>query len=951
MSPSAPSPSSVGSIAVRLGLITADQLENARAAQAASPQKSLDDILIEQNLLTADQIQSILRESTRFSTPDRRPARVQARPAARPASVRPKSTAKGDARKTWILVGTIGGLTVAALVGFLMLRPKGEQPEEKTAAPTVKPADTPKPKDPPKETPAVKPKAAEAAKVENLRIRANLKKLTGSSEITERWNSAVDRINSMRDPEQYKPVLEDLTVLVKDSAGTPWSEDIREGYRDVIDAVKKRGEQVYGFLADEVERLISGGKHGAALRSWDWFPGNLDLAGLYATKIEGIKKKTVEAGRGYYRQLTDGADRLIKEGKFQEAQLSLFKALEIEFPEFSNDAYKRINEVTVQLEAALNREAEEELARFAKEEAERGEAAGVEARLQGQFFEMVSRRRLDAARELLTRQSTPGAQKAVDGLKTTLDDVVAGFELAGESLKKQIGRQVTLAFLENAAARTRSFQLKAIKDGKIVYSLEGRDLTAPLSDLHSQELTRLSGALPEADRAYLAGLAQFLAGEFEQAHTILTGGHARAKGLIAFVEGSSDFLAKNAPMLKERAARFVAARQFEQAIPVLTRLTSIPNERKDALRARARAFFHLNNFSAVLLDIRSLFQLDDLSPENIDLLNQSYQRSAHIKLAADTYETAADRLPKNKNVADNLFRLYMQTHQYDKARKAAKRALDGGAIQAQRYDQMMYEAEVVEKCGMAGTTHKSQFGRYDVITDSNPEYANRMAQLMDEVYRAYSKYFSYKKNETLRFKVLLFRNESDFLKYNSSISGIVFPPGTRLEAWYSPGQKQLVGFDMNDWEEMRSTFRHEGLHQFIDYFVDGCPAWFNEGYASFFETSTVDEIKFNPSRHMAAKAWIRDSKNSFRDLFMMGTRDFQAKGAIMYGPSWAAIYYLIVNGQKNVLDAYLEALMEGKNPEQAFDTIFGPGRMNFEKYEADLRRAIFNDEYKETGTK
>src|SRR5262245_17512348 len=104
MSPS----SSVGPIAVRLGLITADQLENARAAHASAPQKSLDDILIEQNLLTADQIQSILRESTRHAPPERRPARVQARPAARPAAPRPHATAKNDTRKTWILVGAIG---------------------------------------------------------------------------------------------------------------------------------------------------------------------------------------------------------------------------------------------------------------------------------------------------------------------------------------------------------------------------------------------------------------------------------------------------------------------------------------------------------------------------------------------------------------------------------------------------------------------------------------------------------------------------------------------------------------------------------------------------------------------------------------------------------------------------------------------------------------------------
>ena len=80
---------------------------------------------------------------------------------------------------------------------------------------------------------------------------------------------------------------------------------------------------------------------------------------------------------------------------------------------------------------------------------------------------------------------------------------------------------------------------------------------------------------------------------------------------------------------------------------------------------------------------------------------------------------------------------------------------------------------------------------------------------------------------------------------------------------------------------------------------------------------------------------------------MLDHRTFQSKGAIMYGPSWAAVYYLIVNGQKSVIDAYLDALMEGKNRQQAFDAIFGPGKLNWEEFDAKLRRAIFNEEYKE----
>ena len=55
---------------------------------------------------------------------------------------------------------------------------------------------------------------------------------------------------------------------------------------------------------------------------------------------------------------------------------------------------------------------------------------------------------------------------------------------------------------------------------------------------------------------------------------------------------------------------------------------------------------------------------------------------------------------------------------------------------------------------------------------------------------------------------------------------------------------------------------------------------------------------------------------------------FRARGAMHYGTSWSAIYYFIKSGRKAMLDRYFEALMEGKNQQQAFDVVFGPGKAN-----------------------
>ena len=955
MAQPAPPRRSVGPIAVQLGLISREQLEAAQAAQAASPGKSLDQILVDQKALTQEQIRSILQETSRHTAPPPAPGAKPgppraARPQAKPAhgTRRTVVSSPGNSSKTWIMAGALGLIPVLGLLGYLLFRSgPAEAPNPEIVE--VKP-EKEKPKDiarvPVKPEP-VKPATPEP-KTDTFRIKATLRRIPGHSPIATRWNAAADKINSMRDPEQYKPVLEELEGLIKDARGTEHFEDVKDGYKDVLQAIQKRGEQIYGFLADEVARLGAAGKFGDAIKSWEWFPGHLDLVGSYQKKIEEHQKKTLAEARTYFEKLKAEVETLVNSDRLDDAHLLLLRGLEIGIDEFVDDAQKRMVALTLKRDIAIKNAEEERLAAFEREKAAEKEASKISALYQAQFWDLVSRRNLTGAKAFLSKQAVGAAPEVAASLKSmdkALDEIRGGFDLVARQLATQAGRTVSLAFLENGDLKIRSFLMKSVQDGKIVYTVEGRDLTVPLTDLHSSEIAKLAASGPKEDKDFLEGMARLLDGGFDDAHTSLSAAGARAGGLVAFVETSSAFLARNAPVMKNRIERLLKDKMWERAIQEYTKLASVPAERKGALQGRARAYYQVNNFMGTASDIEALFdEFDDFSEPTLDLLNQSYQRSALIDKGIRMYEKANARRPDNVAVLTNLVELYMKIHEFQKAKEALSRAekLKGGG--GGRLASLAHLVSVALEPAFPGRTFKAQFGRYDLETNVSQEYATKMARFMDKVYASYIKVFPYKKNETLRFHLKLFATEGEFFTYYKRSTGAdPSGPKGKILAYYMPVTKELVGWNADGIEE---TLQHEGLHQYFDYFISDCPIWFNEGYASYFETSTAEEVRFNPERHNTAKwLFMRKELPSLKQIFMMTGDVFRAQGAYHYGSSWSVIYWFVKSGRKQLLDRYFEALMEGKDQQQAFDSLFGPGKENVDELDALWQRAIREENY------
>jgi tetratricopeptide (TPR) repeat protein len=929
---------SVGPVAVQLGLITQEQLASAQSAQARMPGRSLDQVLVDRKLLTPDQVRSIQVEMNRGAAP------APSKPSHGTRRTVVTSTPAASKRML-VVAGAIALVPILGLAAYFALK---KAPAETVEAPKPEKTTPPPPKDKDKEVKTPPPPRADQPKVEVARIRATLRKVGGYTELANRYNAAADKINSMRDPEQYKPVMPELEALVTDSKNSDLSEDVREAYKEVVEAIKKRGEQVFTFLSDEVASLKAAGKYGDALKAWEWFPGNLDLVGSYDRKITEQKKSIRSEADAYFAKSMGEIEALVSSGKLEDAHLLLLRALEIGIDDLYAKAEKRMTELTALVDDAVKKKNEDDLAAFERTKEAEKEASKTAALYQDQFWKFVSDRKLDAAQAFLSKQRlTAPAEvgQAIGAMEKALLELRGGFEALEKLLQAQAGKTASLAFLENGKQQNRSFHIKSVGGGRIFYMVEGRELSVPVSDLHSSEISKLAAQAPAEERSLLDGMARLLDGGFDEAHLHLTSAGSRAQGLVAFVEKSTSFLERNVPVMKERASRFVNEKQWELAIQEYTKLASLPAERQAALRGRARAYYQLNNFMAAVSDIDSLFEMDDFADSNLELLNQSFKRSALIDKAIRMYEKANAKKPEHVMVLASLISLYMQIHEFEKAKEALTRAqkLKGGG---RELDQLAHLVNVALEPAFPGKTFRAQFGRYDLETNVSQEYATKMARFMSKVYESYIKVFPYKKNETLRFHLKLFATEGEFFSYYKRTTGAdPAGPHGKILAYYMSVTKELVGWNA---EGIEDTLQHEGLHQYFDYFIEDCPIWFNEGYASFFETSTADAVRFNKGRHDTA-VWLmqRGELPSMKEIFMMSGNVFRAKGAMHYGSSWSVVYWFIKSGRKKILDRYFEALMEGKDQQQAFDAIFGPGKENIDDFTAQWKRAVHTENYGE----
>ena len=225
-----------------------------------------------------------------------------------------------------------------------------------------------------------------------------------------------------------------------------------------------------------------------------------------------------------------------------------------------------------------------------------------------------------------------------------------------------------------------------------------------------------------------------------------------------------------------------------------------------------------------------------------------------------------------------------------------------------------------------------------------------VAGFCDQIFEEYGKVFPSKlftKDDKLVSRVFVIRERGDYIDFGMSI-GNTQEWLEKTAGYYTPFMRLLV-VDASErgkkfkflWQSGREVLFHEAFHQYIDYFIESCPTWFNEGLAMYFEEYDEDPkaggklvlgpVKRKPDLaggmtnfQIITGALLPTAKDPVLPLkqFTAGdTPDFYEKEKmyIRYAEGWSVIRFLVEghkNGKKILLE-YIKALKEGKTAEEA----------------------------------
>lgn len=356
-------------------------------------------------------------------------------------------------------------------------------------------------------------------------------------------------------------------------------------------------------------------------------------------------------------------------------------------------------------------------------------------------------------------------------------------------------------------------------------------------------------------------------------------------------------------------------------------------------------------------------------------LAQATYTDAYEAIERRDYEAAmasASSLVEQGNVeAHELLALVHYYYgRYDKAREHLAQAAGGGLV-GQKLNALL-ENPFAAKYG-EDAEHFEGYSRhklYHVVTDLSAKQAplNRLrrgvttpghqdaAFWLELIHREYARVFKGKRDRKLVSRVVIFAQRSDYLSWCATSYG---NPMSGAQAFYDPQTHTLVvscidGVRPTIDPSTRAVIFHEAFHQFIDFYISGCPDWFNEGLAEYFGGAEVVKrgsgarIKLGAKQHerrLVIKEAVRQGRHTpLRQLMQMNHSAFMADGNLHYAQAWSLCYYLAQGplGKRGtkMLQDYFSALRDGGSEQQAFDKAFG--KVRFDRLEQDWCHYVSN---------
>ncbi len=280
------------------------------------------------------------------------------------------------------------------------------------------------------------------------------------------------------------------------------------------------------------------------------------------------------------------------------------------------------------------------------------------------------------------------------------------------------------------------------------------------------------------------------------------------------------------------------------------------------------------------------------------------------------------------------------------------------------FDPKQWDAAKAEYAQLAAHAEKKKAAQKALekfLAEKRSEGWKACAKALDAIYEAYESIFpsrTFAKDPKLVARVFVFKERADYLEFAKYITGTdndetagFYQPTFRLLMVSSRDTGKQYGGGL--WQATREVMFHEAFHQYIDYFIEDCPSWLNEGLAEFFATAEDDPktgrlvlgnvqkeaVGMGLTNYQIIKGALKPSARfplyPIRELIRMPQSKLYAEDlpdrqdrehlrAQNYAQGWAICQFLIQGhpkGKKILVD-YLKALKSGLGNEEAIAQAF-----------------------------
>lgn len=208
---------------------------------------------------------------------------------------------------------------------------------------------------------------------------------------------------------------------------------------------------------------------------------------------------------------------------------------------------------------------------------------------------------------------------------------------------------------------------------------------------------------------------------------------------------------------------------------------------------------------------------------------------------------------------------------------------------------------------------------YHVTTDIDEETAYRVAQELEDAYSRYRRDLGYVEvKEQPRFRVFVFSGEAGFQAYFDALGGGAIE---NVAGLYTPVLKQLLIWNLPDREQMLTTVRHEGFHQYLDSRMDDPPRWLNEGLAEYYETSELERGRWKDGAVHPSHAWILTQSELpvLSEFLSMSSAEFNRDMGRHYALAWAFVHFLRHESAdaRKLFEGLFDDLLDGRSSQVA----------------------------------